>query len=195
MKPMTPKISVSPALTKKSSIPSSSPLRSCTRKSGTDISSSPVRLAMPALSVLLHRALFGEFVALHRQHVLDDLRLILAVITLGRLHQVVILDRELVRVELELTTHRMEVGLLQGSTECFLVRHVAMHGADGAVDQHGRIIGMGGEVRRYVAVGLLEIRHELLVRRIVEVRRPIGAAEKAEGVILQAGQCRLIDSK
>src|SRR5450830_1343668 len=188
MKPMTPKISVSPALTKKSSIPSSSPLRSCTRKSGTDISSSPVRLAMPALPVLLHRALLGEFVALHRQYVLDDLCLILAVITLGCLHQVVVLDRKLIRVELEFATHRTEIGLLQGSTECFLVRHVAMHGADGAVDQHGRIISMGGEVRRYVAVGLLEIRHELLIRRIVEVRCPIGAAIEADGVVLQTGQ-------
>src|SRR5579883_648154 len=82
---ITPNTSVSPAAIRNSSTPNPIPFSACTSQS-----------AMSA-----QRALLGETVGLAAEHLLHDLRLVKTVRPLRRLHQVEILDRVAVGVELE----------------------------------------------------------------------------------------------
>src|SRR5262249_35651070 len=136
MKSITPNTSVSPAAMRKSSTPSWSPLRVWTRRRAVDIRGvasaygsivarmkrsvireRPPRITLRSMraTVLplasLHLAVLRVRIAVVGEHLLRDLRLVLAVGALGDLDQVEILDRIVVAVELERAAQRLEVRL------------------------------------------------------------------------------------
>src|SRR5262249_14619324 len=104
MKSITPKTSVSPAATRNRRMPSCSPLNNWTRTSGVDMGT-PIE-GRPAL---LQGTLGGVGVAVALEDLLHDLGLELAVGALGNLHQIEILNREAVGVELEGAAYGLEV--------------------------------------------------------------------------------------
>src|SRR5262249_51542119 len=141
MRSITPNTSVSPAAIRNSSTPSCSPLRICT-KSKEDIRIShhdpvaviarprahrwwarPLRLRCAALAhpTSFHRTVFRVGVLVIREHLLGDLGLELAVLALGRLDQIEVLDRIVIIAELEIAPQRFEVGLLERGTQRILV--------------------------------------------------------------------------
>ena len=121
-----------------------------------------------------------------------DLGLELAVSPLGDLDEVEVLDREAVVAELEGAAQRREVGRLQRGLQGLLVGDLPARLLHGGVDHHGGVIGVHGVARRDVAVLLLEGRDERLVLRRVEVRRPVAAAEQADGGVLLGGEGGLV---
>ncbi len=106
-----------------------------------------------------------------------------------------VLDRIVVGVELEAAAQGLEIRLHQGCTQRVLVRGIALEPAHGAVDQQRRVIGLERVGRRHRAELLLIGRDERLVLRIVEIGRPVGAAEEAERGVLLRGQGRFIDGE
>ena len=139
----------------------------------------------------LHRAILGVGIGVVLEHLLDDLGLELAVGALGDFDQVEVLDRIVVGVELEAATQRVELGLHHGGPQRLPVRDVTLHLAHGAVDQERRVIGLECVGRGDRAELLLVGGDEALVLRIVEIGRPVGAAEEAERGILLGRQRRL----
>ena len=129
------------------------------------------------------------------EHLLDDLGLELAVGALGDFHQVEVLDRIVVGVELEAATQRVELGLHHGRAQRLPVRNITLHLTDGAVDQERRVVGLECVGRGDRAELLLIGGDKALVLRIVEIRRPVGAAEEAERGILLGRQRRFIDGE
>src|SRR6185312_2331451 len=104
MKSITPNTSVSPAAIRNSSTPSCSPFSVWTRRRVTDIAPlhpSPPRGEGQARDSL-HRAILHVRIGVVGEHLLGDLRLILAVRALGHLHQVEVLDRIVIGVEFEI---------------------------------------------------------------------------------------------
>src|ERR1700687_696216 len=105
-------------------------------------------------------AILGVTVAVILEYLLGDLGLEFAVGAFGNLGQVEILDRIAVGVELESAAQRGEGGLLQRRRDRFLVGKVALDRPDGAVDQHGRIIGLEGIGAGHAVVGGFIASHE-----------------------------------
>src|ERR1700674_614815 len=130
MKSITPNTSVSPAATRNSRTPSCSPLKHWTTNRAVDMGdpgSDPSRRRRRARAndggegsdpvSLLQLAVFGVAVALALENLLHDLGLELAVGALGHLHEIEVLHREAVGVELEWSAHRLEVGLFEGGPQ------------------------------------------------------------------------------
>src|SRR4051812_47109934 len=138
-------------------------------------------------------AVLGVAVAVILKDFLDDLGLELAVRALGDLRQVEILDRIAVGVELEGDAQRSEVGLFQSGGDRVLVGEIALHGLDGAVDQHRGIIRLEGVGTGHAVIGGLVGGDELLVLGVVEIGRPVRAAEHADRRVLLRRQGRFIN--
>src|ERR1700674_152123 len=190
MKSITPKTSVSPAAIRNSRTPSCRPLRIWSRRRAADISLAP----RPGTSSF-HRAILDVRVGIVLEHLLDDLGLELAVGAFGDLDQVEVLDRIVIGVEPEAAAQRLEVGLLQRNAQRVLVGEVALDGADRAVDQQRGVIGLECIARRHGAVFLLVGCDEQLVLRVVEIGRPVGAAEHSERGVLLRGKRRFVDGE
>jgi hypothetical protein len=104
-----------------------------------------------------------------------------------------VLDRIAVVIELEASAQRGEVGLLQCGRDRFLVGQVALERLDGAVDQYGGIVPLHGIGAGHDVVGGFIGCDEFLVLRIVEIGRPVRAAEHADRGVLLRRQRRLVD--
>src|ERR1700704_4518332 len=139
------------------------------------------------------RAILGVTVTVILEYLLDNLGLEFTIRAFCDLGQVKILDRITVAVEFEPAAQRGEVGLLQCGGHRFLVGKVALYRLDGAVDQHRRVIGLEGIGAGHNVVGGLIGGDEFLVLRIVEIGRPVRAAEHADCCILLRRQRRFID--
>ena len=99
----------------------------------------------------------------------------------------------MVVVELKRAAERLEVGFLERRAQRVLVGKVALDGTHRAVDQQRGVVGLEG-VRRRNGVVLFHIfLDECLVLRRVEIGRPIGAGEHAEGGVLLRRQRQFID--
>src|SRR5215831_11756774 len=75
---------------------------------------------------LLHRAVLGMDVGVVGKYLLDDLGLELAVVTLGHLDEVEILDRIVIGVEPEVPAQGWETGFHHSGAQRILVRGVAL---------------------------------------------------------------------
>src|SRR5207244_3406572 len=139
----------------------------------------------------LHRAVLDVWIGVVGEYLLGDLGLEFAVGALGDLHQIEILDRVVVGVELELAAQRGEIRLHERSAQRVLVVGFATGHLKRRVDQQCGVIGLRRVAARHGVVFLLVRRHEGLVLRVVEIRRPIGAAEHAERRILLRRKGRL----
>src|SRR5690606_16911773 len=128
---MMPNTSVRPAASKNSIRPNCRPFSSC--------SSMSIESIAKACSAA-HPALLRVGVAVLFHHGTDELVGHLPLFIPDDLAQVVILDREVIGVERERTTHRGKVGLLQGLAQRILVLEIAVYLLDGGVDQLGRVI-------------------------------------------------------
>src|SRR5829696_8996458 len=195
MKSITPNTSVSPAAIRNRMIPNCSPLRVWTRRRVADIDRgriansewrigtfySPFAIRYSPAGLARRLAVLRIHVAVVLEDLLDDLGLELAVRALCDLHQVEVLDRIAVGVELERPAGGLEVGLADRRRERLLVGGVAAGRLEGGVDQLRGVVGLHGVGARHVAELLLERRDEGLVDRVVHVRRPGHAAEEADG--------------
>src|SRR5579862_3816358 len=165
---MMPKISVRPAASRKSSMPSCTPLRHCSMKyntllphpevlgalapslEGHSISARPISVGTsagilrPTLQApcLFHWALSVIRVLV----VLDDRRegvqRVAAIVILPRFLKVEILDGQVIVAELEAAAHRLEIGLFHLLAHAFLVAQVAVHGGDRVVEQCHGVVGI-----------------------------------------------------
>ena len=90
----------------------------------------------------LHRAILDVRIGVVLEHLLRDLGLELAVGALRHLHQIEVLDRIVVGVELEGAAQRLEVGLLQRGAQRVLVVGLAAGRLQRRVDQQRRVIGL-----------------------------------------------------
>src|SRR6266850_1468296 len=132
---MMPKTSVSPAAIRKSITPYWSPLSVCSSTSAAVMGGGARRLP-------LHGALGGIRVLVVLEDGLLDLHRELAVGRLDRLEQVEVLDREVVHVVLVRPAGRLVVGLPHRRDHALLVGEVALHGANGGVDQHDAVVAL-----------------------------------------------------
>src|ERR1700687_1344276 len=149
-----------------------------------------------ALGCLIARgAILGVTVAIILEHLLDNLGLEFAIGTFGDLGQVEILNRIAVGIKLETAAQRREVGLFQGRRHGLLVGKVALDRLDGAINQHRRVIGLEGVGAGHAVVGGLVGSDEFLVLRIVEIGRPVRAAEHADGGVLLSRKGGFVDGE
>src|SRR6476620_5961803 len=99
-------------------------------------------LSLPAPASALRLVLLRVGVGVVREHLLGDLRLVLAVGALHGLDEVEVLHREIVDAELEGAAQGGEIGLLQGLAQRVLVRRIALRRLQGAVDESRRVVGL-----------------------------------------------------
>src|SRR5437899_5074040 len=175
---MMPKTSVSPAAIRKSITPYCSPLSVCsrtrervidTRAPGQTKGARPGRAprSSPRLvSLPLHRALAGVRILVVLEDGLLDLHHELAARILHGLQEVEVLDREVVHVVLVRPARRLVVDLAHRGDHALLVREIALHRADRAVDQHDAVVALRAVERRRLAELLAVVRHVLLVRLV-----------------------------
>src|SRR4051794_18048667 len=204
MKSITPKMRVSPAAIRNRMSPNCRPLRAWTKnrvvvmdvggpdhrteesgagetvraRPGRAVGRCPKRGGQRPIGLPLVRggAILGIGVGVIVEHLLDDLRLELAVRPFGGFHQVEVLDREAVRTELEVAAQGLEIRFLEGGAQSILVLGLAAGRLESAVDQLRRVVAVHRIGAWHGAVGRLIGRDELLVLRRVEVRRPVGAS-------------------
>src|SRR5512139_2906449 len=141
----------------------------------------------------LHRTVLGMRVGKVSEDLFVYFSLEFAIGTFGDFDQIEVLDRIIVRVELEAAAKRGEVRLLQRRPQCVFIGGIAFGQLQCAIDQEYGVIRLKGVSRRDRAIFLLIACNELFVLRIVEVGRPIGAAEKSDGSVLLSRQSRFID--
>src|SRR5574337_870014 len=188
MKSITPNTSVSPAAIRNSSTPSCRPLRVWT----TTSASGTVRGPRGARSA--HLAVLDVRVGHVAEHLLDDLGLVAAVGALRDLGQVEVLDGIMVGVEAELAAQRLEVGLHQRRAQRVLVAGVALGLAQRAVDQQRGVVSLERIGSGHRVVGVLVGGDEAAVAGVVQVGRPVRAAEQAERGILFRRQRPVVTS-
>src|SRR5882672_10342040 len=189
---MMPNTSVNPAAIRKSITPYWRPLSVCSSTSAAFIGSSP-RLGAGARRLPLHGALGGVRVLVVLEDGLLDLHRELAVGRLDRLEQVEVLDREVVHVVLVRPARRLVVGLPHRRDHALFVGEVALHGANGGVDQHDAVVALRPVEDRRLAEFLAEVRDVLLVRVVLEVGAPVARLELAERGALHRRQRDLVD--
>src|SRR5262249_44097083 len=136
---------------------------------------------------LLHRALGGVGVAVIGEDDAAIRPLELSRSILDDLVQVEVLDRKAVGVVPEGATHRLEVGATKRVAQSVLVLEVALRAADRAVDEERGVVGLGRVGRRRVAVLLLEVDHEALAGRVLEIRVPERRPERPDGGVADGG--------
>src|SRR5688572_28264171 len=179
---MMPNTSVRPAAIRKSMTPSCSPFRHCSTTSKT-VTRARRRTALTnergaarprpvprtrSRALPLHRAL----VTIRILVVLEDGLLNLHLDVPARLHrleEVEVLDGVVIVVVLVRAARRLVVRLAHGGDHALLVAEVALHGADGGVDEHDPIVALGAVERRRVVELLLEVAHVLLVGGVLEI--------------------------
>lgn len=91
----------------------------------------------------------------------------------------VVLDRVLVGVELERPAHRVELRRTQRLAHRVLIFQLALDVAHRRIDQQGGVVPLRRKHRRHAFVFVLELGHELLVRRVREIGRPVRRVEQA----------------
>src|SRR5690606_19080172 len=85
----------------------------------------------------------------------------------------------MVAVEAEITAQRGEIRRFKRSLYRGLVAQIAVDSTDGAVDQHGRVIGLHGIATRNITEFLLKRGDKCLACLALEIRRPISCGDKA----------------
>src|SRR5579872_1619449 len=139
------------------------------------------------IGLVPRHAFLGVAVAVILEHLLHDLGFEFAVGALGDLGQVKILNRISVDIEFEVAAKRGEIGLLQRSRNRLLVRKIALCRLHRAVDQQGRIVALHGVSTGHDVISRLIGGDEFLALGVVEIGRPVSAAEHADRRILLRG--------
>src|SRR5262249_2548783 len=98
-----------------------------------------------------------------------------------------VVDREMVAVEAEPATDRIELGRLHRLAELGRALDMAVDRAERRIEETRAGIGDSGEDRRAAVIGLAEMHDEGAVRRIVEIRGPEGRILNADRGIAHAG--------
>src|SRR5207245_5179782 len=171
---MMPKTSVSPAAMRKSITPYCRPLSVCS-STRARVMDTLARAPLP-----LHRTLAGVGILVALEDGPLDLHHQLAARILHGLQEVEVLDREVVHVVLVRPARRLVVDLAHRGDHALLVREIALHRADRAVDQHDAIVALRAVERRRLAELLAVVRHVLLVRLVLEFLAPVPGLELAE---------------
>ena len=89
-----------------------------------------------AIRSLFHRAILCIRVAVVREHLFDNLRLVPSVGPFADFRKIEVLDRVVVVVKFESPTHRREVGVLECDAKGVRVSEVVFGSVKGAIDQY-----------------------------------------------------------
>src|SRR5437868_6217322 len=110
--------------------------------------------------------------------------------------QVEILDRNVVLAVFERAAHGLEVGLLHLGLHLVLLRGIALHRDNRAVDQVGGVIGLRAvEGRAQAGILLAIVLDKFLVLGVRQIVDPLLGAGHAERVFLLQRQRQLVDGK